>query len=92
MASRAPHPHCDDLVLHAPGECRFCDHFPARQQERVDAGINFTGQHDPDKDPCMSEVNRPLEKINRWPGNIPQPKGQNIQTWMGEIPDTEWED
>lgn len=61
---RAPFPHCDDLVLHAPGECKYCDHYPDRQAERVSSGVNFTG-HGPDP----ASGRRPLEIINRWPGN-----------------------
>lgn len=65
----APYPHCDSDVLHAPGECEFCDHYPDRQNERAVAGINFTGHSDPDKSKCPSEMRRSLDTIERWPGN-----------------------
>ena len=36
-------PHCDQRVLHAPGECQYCDMCPEWQQLRVAWGIAFTG-------------------------------------------------
>ena len=62
--TKAPYPHCDSNVLHAPGECRYCDMYPELQADRKRYGINFTG-HGPD--PATAQ--RPLEVINRWPGN-----------------------
>jgi hypothetical protein len=69
---RAFAPHCDGAVLHAPGECVYCDHYPDWQEHRRTARIAFTG-HDPKDDEvrCPSEQRRPLERINRWPGNRP---------------------
>ena len=63
-------PHCDSDVLHAPGECEFCDHYSKRQAQRVADGINFTGHRDASKKPCPSEERRPLELIERWGGNV----------------------
>lgn len=37
-------PHCDQRILHAPGECRHCDAFPDWQELRAKWGIAFTGQ------------------------------------------------
>lgn len=67
MKYKAPFPHCDSRVLHAPGECEYCDHYPEEQQERINQGINFTG-HGPD--PASSF--RSVETINLWPGNRPK--------------------
>ena len=67
-------PHCDSNVLHAPGKCIYCDHFPERQRARQIAEMNFTGEQDPNKSPCPAEHARPLETINRWGGNIPMTK------------------
>lgn len=69
-------PHCDQRVLHAPGECQYCDHYPEWQELRTYWGIAFTG-HDPilnkehprlSQVPCPSEI-RGREDINHWPGN-----------------------
>lgn len=74
-------PHCDQRVLHAPGECEFCDRHPDWQALREGWGIAFTG-HQPAVDaehpwlsqvPCPSEATRPVEVINQWPGNRPYP-------------------
>lgn len=71
----AKHPHCDDLVLHKPGECKYCDLYPERQAQRVKDGIAFTGQMPgpgvPEK-PCPSTQRRSLDTINKWPGNQPK--------------------
>jgi hypothetical protein len=39
-------PHCDQRVLHEPGECEYCDKHPAWQELREAWGIAFTG-HQP---------------------------------------------
>lgn len=62
-------PHCDSAILHAPGDCTYCDHYPEWQQLRAAWRINFTGSTDPDKAPCPSEHRRPAEIRDRWPGN-----------------------
>lgn len=63
-------PHCDNSVLHAPGECVHCDLYPAWQRYREVAGIAFTG-HEPEEGQvmCPSEMHRPVETIERWYGN-----------------------
>jgi hypothetical protein len=63
-------PHCDELVLHAPYECTYCDAFPERQAERVKTNVNFTGHSDPGKSTCPAELRRPNSVINRWGGNV----------------------
>lgn len=40
---RAYAPHCDQTILHAPGKCVYCDHFPEWQEYRKVAQIAFTG-------------------------------------------------
>lgn len=62
-------PHCDSRVLHAPGECRFCDMHPDWQALRMHWNINFTGHNDKRKKPCPAEVIRPFSVIDRWVGN-----------------------
>lgn len=66
-------PHCDSLVLHAPGSCSVCDLYPGRQLQRVRSGVNFTnGEQVPGNEPCPSTRRRSVEAIERWPGNRPQ--------------------
>jgi hypothetical protein len=71
----APFPHCDSLVLHAPGECVYCDRYPDAQAKRVADGVNFTGEHDTSKAMCPAEARRALLKIERWGGNVPRKPG-----------------
>jgi hypothetical protein len=71
---KAPFPHCDPYILHAPGECKFCDKYPDEQQRRNLLGINYTGHTDSDKQQCPAMKLRGIETINRWHGNVAQPK------------------
>ncbi|MFG1659069.1 hypothetical protein ACGFIY_21305 [Micromonospora chersina] len=73
-------PHCDSAVLHAPGECEFCDAQPEWQELRRLWGIAFTG-HAPRIDagrpwlsevPCPSDARRPGGANQMWPGNRPE--------------------
>lgn len=77
-------PHCDQAILHAPGECRFCDLRPDWQEYRQAARINFSGHHDDDKAPCPSEYFRPPEVRDRWPGNRAYPEGEPVQHYPEE--------
>lgn len=74
MSYKAPFPHCDSLVLHAPGECQYCDHYPDEQKERIMNKVAFTG-HEPKSDERQdpATIERPLETINKWHGNTPRP-------------------
>lgn len=69
-----PFPHCDQSVLHAPGECKYCDSLPEWQALRVVWGIAFTG-HAPEetdaKIACPSDHVRGMGGSNVWPGNRP---------------------
>lgn len=69
---RAKFPHCDELVIHSKNFCKWCDMFPEAQQERIERGINFTGEYDPEKTICPSEIRRSLTNIEKWGGNIPR--------------------
>jgi hypothetical protein len=64
-------PHCDQNVLHKPGDCKYCDMHPEWQDLRVAWGINFTGEKDEKKSPCPSERLRPAHLVHRWGGNRP---------------------
>ena len=63
-------PHCDQRILHAPGECEFCDKYVSWQDLRIAWGIAFTGYEPENKElPCPSQIHRTLETIEKWPGN-----------------------
>ena len=68
----AEFPHCDADVLHAPGECVYCDKYPALQDERIRNTVAFTG-HEAERfgKSCPAEAKRPLKVIEMWPGNRP---------------------
>ncbi len=74
-------PHCDPRVLHAPGECEFCDMRPEWQELRQSWGINFTGKNDPEKVQCPAEKARGIDSINRWGGNRPK---QNLEESLSQ--------
>lgn len=78
----AKFPHCDQRVLHAPGFCEYCDLYPAEQQSRFDGNINFTGENDPQKLACPSQAARPLDVINKWPGNRPKQSGRTAGQFL----------
>jgi hypothetical protein len=83
------YPHCDARVLHAPGECEYCDEFASDlQEQRIDQRINFTGHDDPDLLPDPATQARPVETINRWGGNVAVPKdAETVRDWFGyEVP------
>lgn len=69
----AYNPHRDTLVLHAPGECQFCDLYPRRQRTRQRARVRFTGEppeiYPYETAPCPAEMVRPLDEIEATPGN-----------------------
>lgn len=65
-------PHCDQRVLHPPGECEYCDAYPEWQALRQTWGVAFTGQEPRlDQVQCPSTVVRTIDVINMWPGNQP---------------------
>jgi hypothetical protein len=74
-------PHCDQSVLHAPGECQFCDMHSDWQEYRIVARINFTGQSIEDCAPCPSEFFRSGEVRDRWPGNVAAPEGEPVPSY-----------
>ena len=71
-------PHCDSYVLHAPQTCTYCDGYPWRQRGRREAKILFTGEGEREGwIPCPSQLRRPLESIQQWPGNRPTTPGES---------------
>lgn len=82
-------PHCDQRILHAPGECEYCDEHTDWQKLRQVWGIAFTG-HAPDgvwiKMPCPADASRPAGARNdhrRWGGNKPT-KAEGDPRWPAE--------
>lgn len=90
-------PHCNKYILHAPGECDFCDHFPLWQALRVMWGIAFT-DYEPEgtEFPCPSRgtavglVNIPFRRQwqepskpgTGWTTSPPLPDGTYIYNTM----------
>jgi len=68
-APESAFPHCDGLILHAPGECGYCDEYPRAQADRLRNHVSFTGASRFGWRICPSEERRHLEKIEKWPGN-----------------------
>lgn len=69
-------PHCDQLVLHSPGTCEYCDRHPEWQQYRSAAGIAFSDMSERDVEanglvPCPSTYRRSAEVRDLWGGNRP---------------------
>lgn len=66
-------PHCDQRVLHAPGECRYCDDCPYAQALRQAWSICFTGYEPEDKElPCPADHARG-DNHTKWGGNVARP-------------------
>jgi len=65
-------PHCDQRILHAPGECNYCDKHPDWQALRQAWGIAFTGYTPEGTElPDPATHARPLDKVHAWGGNQP---------------------
>jgi hypothetical protein len=62
-------PHCDSRVLHAPGECVYCDEHPDWQELREVWGINFTGHQEVLKMQCPADRARG-DNHKLWGGNV----------------------
>lgn len=71
-------PHCDQRILHAPGECKYCDDFDEWQEARELWGIAYTGHTPTDGQiPCPADVARPPGSESdhrRWGGNVAKPQ------------------
>jgi hypothetical protein len=73
------YPHCDQRILHAPGECKYCDMSPEWQELRVTWAIAFTG-HPPEygQTACPADLAVLYGErgdYNEWGGNLPRPQG-----------------
>lgn len=78
--------HCDSKVCHEPGLCEYCDRYPEVQQSRIDCGVNFTGNADPDLLPDPATQSRPLDRMYAWRGNMPQ--GPNVPQELKDVMDS----
>ena len=66
-------PHCDQRILHAPGECAHCDHHSEWQDLRIAWGIAFTGYEPEGTElPCPADHARG-DNHKLWGGNIARP-------------------
>jgi hypothetical protein len=80
-------PHCDERVLHAPGECQYCDHHPDWQQLRHVWNIAYSG-HSPESGETACPVDLAVMweergDYNKWYGNRPEPyEGLVWGGWM----------
>lgn len=64
-------PHCDNLVLHRPENCRYCADYPALHQARRELKIAYTGEEPREGERgCPAEEMRPKTTIDRWGGNV----------------------
>lgn len=71
------YPHCDARILHAPGECEYCDMRPDWQVLRQTWGIAFTGYTPEDKElPCPADYARG-DSHKLWGGNVAKPKNKD---------------
>jgi hypothetical protein len=80
-ASIEQFPHCDQRVLHAPGECNYCDRHPLWQELRQAWGIAFTN-YQPEKDelPCPANFARG-DAVNGWQGNVESKEEEGNDSW-----------
>lgn len=80
-------PHCDQSVLHAPGECEYCDQRPEWQALRQRWGIAFTG-HTPTEHqvPCPSDQRRGRGEAHAWGGNRPT----HVEAPQAESEESRW--
>lgn len=83
----ASFPHCDQRILHAPGECEYCDLHADWQELRSSWGVAFTGHTPGDREvPCPADALRPPGSASdhrRWGGNKPTSADG---TWPQELP------
>jgi hypothetical protein len=79
-------PHCDARILHAPGECEYCDDS-GLQPAREAWGIAFTGHPEEGKVPCPGETARGSENLNAWSGNRAKPTLESVAAHLTDTAD-----
>lgn len=68
--------HCDGNVLHARGTCRYCSmaQYDRLHELRRRFNVAYTGATlESGQEPCPSEAWRPVDIIEKWPGNRAAP-------------------
>jgi hypothetical protein len=79
--------HCDSRIVHAPGECEFCDMHPSMQAGRIAANVAFTGHEPtPGQIACPADEDRPPGSPSdhrRWGGNKPT-SAKGDPSWPAE--------
>ena len=75
----AQFPHCDQRILHAPGECKFCDEHSEWQALRIAWDIAFTNYEPEGTElPCPANYARG-DKCSLWFGNAAKPKSRQVE-------------
>lgn len=82
-------PHCDQSILHVPGTCEFCDHFPDWQIARIVAGICFTGETPEERLAEYLTYHNLSENSFPWkylpdPATFRRPQ-ETIEEWAGNV-------
>lgn len=78
-------PHCESRILHAPGECAYCDERPELQMIRETWGICYTGHAPTSQTPIPCPADLAVSKgeradFNKWYGNVPKSTVSDIDT------------
>lgn len=81
------YPHCDSRVLHAPGECKYCDGHLDWQNGRIHDRICFTGL-DGDAMNRRYRLGLPPVKWQACPADAARPPGaaNDHRRWAGNKP------
>jgi len=84
----ATFPHCDQRILHAPGECEHCDTQQEWQELRQSWGIAFTGHTPKASQPECGAIYGDFGELNRCRQATGHPR---TGLYEGHSTATEWE-
>ena len=85
--SQETFPHCDQNCIHRPLSCEYCDQYAGNiQQNRELLKVNFTGENDPRKHPCPSDLKRGLAGAHVWGGNRPKSNTVTASSYNAKCP------
>ena len=86
----AQFPHRDQRILHAPGECQFCDKHSDWQDLRIQWGIAFTGYEPEGTElPCPADYARG-DNHTKWFGNTAKPANKLKFVWEQDETTGQW--